>query len=79
MDKFKLKAEDLTCTFDLEDLNFETTKDMNPMKGIIGQERGTQALGFGLRIKKKGYNIYVSGLSGTGRSSFTYSIFVNNT
>lgn len=74
MDKFKLKAKDLTCTFDLEDLNFETTKDMNPMKGIIGQERGTQALGFGLKIKKKGYNIYVAGLSGTGRSSFTYSI-----
>src|SRR5690554_6436805 len=73
-DKFRLRAEELTSICDQEDLGFETTEDMSPLKGIIGQDRGTQALGFGLKIKKKGYNIYVSGLSGTGRSTFTYSI-----
>ncbi|MGM0396024.1 MAG: Lon protease family protein [Bacillota bacterium] len=73
-DKFRLKPEELTSICNLEELQFETTKNMSPLKGIIGQERGTQALGFGLKMKKRGYNIYVSGLSGTGRSTFTYSI-----
>jgi lon-related putative ATP-dependent protease len=73
-DKFRLKAEELTSICDQESLSFDTTEDMSPLKGIMGQDRGTQALGFGLKIKKKGYNIYVSGLSGTGRSTFTHSI-----
>ena len=73
-DRFRLRPEQLTSICDLEDLNFDTTEKMNPLKSIIGQERGTQALGFGLKMKKKGYNLYVSGLSGTGRSTFTYSI-----
>ncbi len=73
-DKFRLKPEELTSICSQEDLEFETTENMNTLRGIIGQDRGTQALGFGLKIKKKGYNIYVSGLSGTGRSTFTYSI-----
>src|SRR5699024_7977126 len=43
-------------------------------KGIIGQQRGVEALEFGLKMNKKGYNIYVSGRSGTGRTSFTQSL-----
>lgn len=73
-DKYRLKPEELTSICRIEQLDFETTETVKPLKGIIGQERGTEALSFGLRMKKKGYNIYVSGLSGTGRSSFTYSI-----
>ena len=37
---------------------------------IIGQARAERALNFGLNIKTKGYNIYVSGESGTGKTSF---------
>ena len=71
---FKLKPEELTSIYKMEDLAFETTKEVNPLKGIIGQQRGTEALSFGLKMKKKGYNIYVTGIGGTGRSSFTNSI-----
>lgn len=73
-DKYRLKPEELTSVCNLDQLDFETTETVKPLKGIIGQERGVEALSFGLKMKKKGYNIYVSGLSGTGRSSFTYSI-----
>jgi lon-related putative ATP-dependent protease len=73
-DKYRLRPEELTSVCNLEQLDFETTETVKPLKGIIGQERGIEALSFGLKMKKKGYNIYVSGLSGTGRSSFTYSI-----
>ncbi len=49
---------------------FQTTADLKPLEGIIGQDRATKAIDFGLNIKKKGYNIFVSGISGTGRSSY---------
>ncbi|MDW7668284.1 MAG: ATP-binding protein [Bacillota bacterium] len=49
---------------------FKTTADLKPLEGIIGQDRATKAIDFGLNIKKKGYNIFVSGISGTGRSSY---------
>lgn len=72
--KYSLKPEELTNLCNLDNLTFETTENLKPLKGIIGQKRGIEALSFGLRMKKKGYNIYVSGISGTGRSSFTNSI-----
>lgn len=71
---FKLNVKELRRTYDLEAYDFQTTKDLNPLKGIIGQQRGVEALEFGLNIRKSGYNIYVSGRSGTGRTSFTKSL-----
>jgi lon-related putative ATP-dependent protease len=73
-DKYRLMPEELTSPCNVELLDFQTTESVAPLKGIIGQDRGVDALSFGLKMKKKGYNIYVAGLSGTGRSSFTYSI-----
>lgn len=40
------------------------------VRKIIGQTRAEKALRFGLNIKSDGYNIYVSGVPGTGRTSF---------
>lgn len=37
---------------------------------IIGQPKGAEALRLGLSIKNKGYNIYVAGLSASGRTTF---------
>ena len=37
---------------------------------MIGQERAEKALNLGLGIKKNGYNIYISGESGTGKMTF---------
>jgi lon-related putative ATP-dependent protease len=72
--EYKLYPEDLKSNCSLDKFDFETTEELEPLMGIIGQERGTKALKFGLMMDKKGYNIYVSGMSGTGRSSFAYSI-----
>ncbi|MCL1786885.1 MAG: AAA family ATPase, partial [Defluviitaleaceae bacterium] len=43
----------------------------SPSKELIGQERAAEALEFGLRMKEKGYNIYVCGSTGTGRTTFS--------
>jgi len=39
------------------------------MKGIVEQERPIRAIRFGLDIDSPGYNIYVSGLTGTGKTT----------
>ena len=45
----------------------KTSEEISPLKEIIGQERAVKALGFGLDVKERGFNIYVAGLPGTGR------------
>ncbi len=50
-------------------LSFETTHDLPACETIIGQGRGVKALDFGLRIPSAGYNIFVAGTSGSGRTS----------
>lgn len=74
MDKLKLKPEQLTSLCDINCFDFETTEELQPLYGVIGQERATRALDFGLSIKQRGYNIYVSGSWGSGRTSYVKRI-----
>lgn len=48
---------------------FETTDSVEPVSGIIGQQRALRALKLGLEIDAPGYNVYVSGMKGTGRTT----------
>ncbi|MBI4299228.1 MAG: AAA family ATPase [Chloroflexi bacterium] len=52
-----------------DDLGFETTNEVAPLEGTIGQERAVSALEFGLGIGATGFNVFVSGLTGTGRNT----------
>ena len=47
----------------------DSTGDLTPFEGIIGQDRALSALKFGLNIRKAGFNIFVSGLAGTGKTT----------
>ena len=49
------------------ELPFRTTADLTPHVGVLGQERAVEALHFGTRIKRDGYNLFVHGAQGTGR------------
>jgi len=49
--------------------DFETTADLQPLEGIIGQERALKALKLGVELYGAGYNTFVCGLSGTGRAT----------
>ncbi|MCI0399651.1 MAG: AAA family ATPase, partial [Chloroflexi bacterium] len=64
-----LLPEQLRRQFDASWVTFETTATLEPVTGIIGQPRGVQAIEFGTGIKSPGYNIYVLGESGTGRTT----------
>jgi lon-related putative ATP-dependent protease len=48
---------------------FKNTAEVNPLDEVIGQERAVQAINFGLKMKSPGYNIFVTGLEGTGKST----------
>lgn len=48
-------------------IRVKTTDDAAPTKEIIGQERALRALRLGLEMKYPGYNVFVTGFSGTGR------------
>lgn len=76
-DKFKVAEDKLRISYDLSSIGFETTNDLESLEGIIGQDRAVKSLEFGLETEKKGYNIYVSGLSGTGRNSYVQLLTEN--
>ena len=44
---------------------------MEPIQGGIGQDRGIKALEFGLNVDINGYNLYVEGPSGVGKTMYT--------
>lgn len=62
-----LLPEKLRFSFDHKDLDCDSTEELKPVEGIIGQDRAVKALKFGLKIKNSGFNIFVAGYSGTGR------------
>ncbi len=47
----------------------ESTLQLTPLQEIIGQDRAVRALQFGLKMPDKGFNVYVSGMPGTGRKT----------
>ncbi len=74
MNKWEIKSEQLRKTCDCSVFPFQSTADISPLEGIIGQERAVRALEFGLKINKQGYNIFIVGVTGTGRNSYTQSL-----
>ena len=50
-------------------LPFACTAEMTPLEDFIGQERAIRAIEFGLGVDKPGFNIFVTGLTGTGKTS----------
>jgi lon-related putative ATP-dependent protease len=55
------------CTTEIANCN--STAELEPLTQIIGQDRAVKALQFGLKMRDGGFNIYVSGMSGTGRKT----------
>lgn len=73
-DKYKVKSQDLHKVCNPSIFRFTTTADLKPLKGIIGQERALKALSFGLDVANPGYNIFLSGVAGTGKSTLAKEI-----
>ncbi len=65
----ELPADLLKWSCDLEKIPFVTSDECKPCEGIIGQERALKAIQIGLDIKSLGYNIFITGMVGTGRTT----------
>ncbi|MFQ9501757.1 MAG: AAA family ATPase [Clostridia bacterium] len=69
--KKELSYKDLKMVCNRDMFHFETTQDLESVNDGIGQERGIKALQFGLQVDVKGYNIYIEGPSGVGKTMYT--------
>ena len=65
----ELSKSDLCKTTNGDALKFKSTSELANLKQVIGQERAVRALKFGLEMLAPGYNVFVGGLPGTGKST----------
>ena len=65
----ELNADDLKWTCDTDCFKFDTTDSLSPIEGIVGQHRAIKALKLGIDIDGAGYNVFITGLSGTGKQT----------
>ncbi|HSP46639.1 MAG TPA: ATP-binding protein, partial [Clostridiaceae bacterium] len=75
-ERYRIPLERLkkACNLDKE-LDFcSSTREVAPFDGVIGQERAVRSMQFGLDMDAPGYNIFVVGPNGTGRSSYANAI-----
>ena len=70
MKKNELSYKDLKNVCNPNVFKFETTDDLDGTDAIYGQDRGIKALEFGLKVDSKGYNLYIEGPSGVGKTMY---------
>jgi lon-related putative ATP-dependent protease len=66
-----LTPEQLTRACDPAQFAFETTAELTEPAVLIGQPRAQESLDLGLAVTAAGYNLYVAGPVGTGKTTFT--------
>ncbi len=72
--KLRVPVERLRRYCRPDELGFETTAEVQPLKDFIGQERAVRAMQFGVSMGAPGYNVYVAGPTGTGKSTYINDI-----
>jgi len=65
----KVPVEKLRWVCDPALFSFRTTDEIANLDGSIGQERALASIDFGLGMTNNGFNLYLAGEPGTGRSS----------
>ncbi|QQS36759.1 MAG: AAA family ATPase [Ignavibacteriales bacterium] len=65
----ELKPDELRWKCDPDIFEFYSTGDIEPIEGILGQERALKAIRLGVDLRAPGYNIFIAGLSGTGKAT----------
>jgi lon-related putative ATP-dependent protease len=64
-----LEPSELRRTVSPSSLGFKTTDELNPITGLIGQERALKAIQFGANIRSHDFNMFVLGPPASGRST----------
>ena len=69
--KNELNYKNLKISCDPSIFKFKTTEELENIETGIGQDRGIKALEFGLNVDIKGYNLYLEGPGGVGKTMYT--------
>lgn len=69
-DVLELSSNSVRRMTDPSSLDCSSTEEVECLTGFIGQERAVKAMDFGLSVNSKGYNIFVVGNSGSGRTTY---------
>lgn len=69
MEQYRLATQELTWRCDPAQFEFSSTEELKCPDETIGQDRALTAIEFGLSIDSSGFNVFILGDPGTGRSS----------
>ncbi|MBI5102194.1 MAG: AAA family ATPase [Nitrospirae bacterium] len=64
-----LKSSELYSCCDQDAFAFNTTDELPEQIETIGQDRALRSIDFGLNLNSKGFNIYILGENGTGKTT----------
>ncbi|MDH3235321.1 MAG: AAA family ATPase [Alphaproteobacteria bacterium] len=67
-----LSAEALRRVCDPATIPFATTREAEPLKTVVGQDRAVAAVEFGIGIRREGYNLFALGPPGTGKHTLVH-------
>ncbi|HUV12279.1 MAG TPA: AAA family ATPase [Acidobacteriota bacterium] len=70
----ELDASELKAVCDPASLPCETTSELETLSEMIGQDRASRAIQFGLGMKSFGYNLFVAGNPGTGKKTLIRTV-----
>lgn len=70
----ELTPEQLRWTCPVDIFNFKSTEEVETLNEIVGQPRAIESIKIGAKVAAKGFNIFVTGLAGTGRLSTVKAI-----
>lgn len=69
-----LGASALYQNCDIKQFRFKTTAELEPLEQPLGQERALEAIEFGVDIRQQGFNLFVVGDPGFGKSELVRQI-----
>jgi lon-related putative ATP-dependent protease len=67
----ELPANTLRWTCDPKLIGAKSSEELKPLEVMVGQPRAHEALSLGFRAKEVGFNIFVAGPPGTGKTTIT--------
>lgn len=76
--RYRLSTDQLYKKCDLSKLQFNSSDELENLEEIIGQKRALEALEFGLKMSHKGYNLFVMGSEGIGKTALIKKLLLKH-
>lgn len=71
---FEVQPHRLRRACDPGEIAYATTDEVHPLDGPIGQDRAVRSIEFALKVKTPGFNLFVTGPTGTGKDQVVMNL-----